>query len=44
MQTWLEADERREEAFLKYQEKEAKLNRQYELRMMEIMARFQQPV
>ncbi|CAH3159367.1 unnamed protein product [Porites lobata] len=44
IQTWLEADQRREEAFLKYQEKQAELNRQYELRRMEIMARFQQPV
>ena len=44
IQTWLQADRRREEAFLKYQEKQADLNRQHELRMMEIMARFQQPV
>ncbi|CAH3171321.1 unnamed protein product [Porites lobata] len=44
IQTWLEADQRREEAFLKYQEKQAELNRQHELRMMEMMARFQQPV
>ena len=44
IQTWLEADQRREEAFLKYQEKQAELNRQHELRMTEIMARFQQPV
>ena len=34
IQTWLEADQRREEAFLKYQEKQAELNQQHELRMM----------
>ena len=44
MQTWFEADQKREETFLRYQEKQAELNRQHELRMMEMMARFQQPM
>ena len=44
IQTWLEANQKREEAFLNYQEKHEELNRQHELRMMEIMARFQPPV
>ena len=30
IQTWLEADQRREEAFLTYQEKQAELNRQHD--------------
>ena len=43
MQIWFEADQKREETFLQYQEKQAELNRQHELRMMEMMTRFQQP-
>ena len=44
MQIWCEADQKREETFLQYQEKQAELNRQHELRMMEMMTRFQQPM
>ena len=44
MQLLFEADRKREEAFLQYQEKQAELNRQHELRMMEMMVRFQQPM
>lgn len=44
MQSWFEAEQKREERFLQYQEKQAELNRQHELRMMEMMSRFQQPL
>ena len=44
MQLLFETDRKREEAFLQYQEKEAELNRQHEIRMMEMMVRFQQPM
>ena len=43
-QIWFEADQKREETFLQYQEKQAELNRQHELRMMQMMTRFQKPM
>ena len=43
MQGWFDADQKREERFLEYQERQADMNRQHELRMMEILIRFQQP-
>ena len=44
MEMWAEAERKREEVFFKYQEKQAKLNRQHELRLMEIMVRSQNPI
>lgn len=43
MQRWFDANQKRKERFLEYQEGQAKMNRQHELRMMEMMTRFQQP-
>ena len=44
MEMWAQAEHKREEAFLKYQERQADLNRQHELRLMEIMVRSQNPI
>ena len=44
VEMWAEAERKREETFLRYQEKQAELNRQHELRLMEIMLRMQHPV
>ena len=44
MEMWAEAERKREEAFFKYQEKQAELNRQHELRLMEIMVQSQNPI
>ena len=43
MQMWFDADQIREERFLEYQERQAEMNRQHELRMMEMTTRAQQP-
>ena len=43
MEMWADAEHKREEAFLKYQERQDDLNRQHELRLMEIMVRSQNP-
>ena len=44
MQMWADFDRKREETFFQYQEWQAELNRQHELRMMEMMVRLQQPM
>ena len=44
MEMWAQAEHKREEAFLKYQERQADLNRQHELRLMEVMVRSQNPI
>ena len=44
VEMWAEAERKREETFLRHQEKQAELNRQHELRLMEIMLRMQRPV
>ena len=44
MEMWAEAERKREEAFFKYEEKQAELNRQQELRLMEIMVRSQNSI
>lgn len=44
MEMWADAERKREETFFQYQEKQAELNRQHELRVMEMIARLQQPI
>ena len=41
MEMWLMADQKREEAYLKYQERQSELNRQHELRMVQLIAGLQ---
>ena len=41
MEMWLQAEQKREEAYLKYQETQSELNRQHELRMIQLLATFQ---
>ena len=39
MEMWLMAEQKRDEAFLKHQERQAELSRQHELHMLQFMAR-----
>ena len=40
MEMWLLAEQKREEAYLKYQERQSELNREHEIRMMQLLAGF----
>lgn len=41
MEMWLMAEQKREEAYLRYQERQSELNRQHELRMVQLIAGLQ---
>jgi hypothetical protein len=41
MEMWLMAEQKRDEAFLKHQERQAELSRQHELHMLQFMASLQ---
>lgn len=41
MEMWLMAEQKREEAYLRYQERQSELNRQHELRMIQLMTGLQ---
>lgn len=41
MELWLKAEKQREDSFLAFQERQAQLNRDHELRMMQLMANLQ---